>query len=71
MVLNREELNKRKEELWKDYQSAKVEGYFVDYDFEDYMIFMHDFVLAEWQCASKELREWEVKDHPQYRGNKR
>jgi len=40
MVLNREELDKRKEELWKDYQSAQVEGYFEDYDFEDYMIFI-------------------------------
>ena len=37
MVLNREELDKRKEELWKDYQSAQVEGYF-----EDYIIFMHE-----------------------------
>ena len=69
--MNKEELNKRKEELWKDYQSAQVEGYFEDYDFEDYIIYMHDLVVAEWKSACKELREWEIKDHPQYRGNKR
>ncbi len=71
MVLNKEELHKRKEELWEDYQSAQVEGYFEDYDFEDYIIYMHDLVVAEWKSAAKELREWEIKDHPQYRGNKR
>ena len=71
MVLNREELDKRKEEFWKDYQSAQVEGFFEDYDFVDYIIYMHDFVVAEWEYATKEIREWELKDHPQYRGNKR
>jgi len=71
MVLNREELDKRKEELWKDYQSAQVQGFFEDYDFEDYMVYMYDLISAEWRWASKELREWEMKDHPQYRGNKR
>ena len=69
--MNKEELHKRKEELWEDYQSAQVEGYFEDYDFEDYIIYMHDLVVAEWKSAAKELREWEIKDHPQYRGNKR
>ena len=71
MVLNREDLDKSKEELWKDYQSAQVEGFFEDYSFEDYIIFMYDFVLAELKAATKELRDWELKDHPQYRGNKR
>ena len=73
MVVNmeREELDKRKEELWKDYQSAQVQGYFEDYDFVEYMIYMHDLVVAEWNWTAKELREWELKDHPQYRGNKR
>ena len=33
--MNREELDKRKEELWEDYQSAQVEGYFEDYDLND------------------------------------
>ena len=37
--MNRKELDERKEELWKDYQSAQVEGYFEDYDFEDFLIF--------------------------------
>ncbi len=69
--MNREELEKRKEELWKDYQSAQVEGYFEDYDFVEYMIYMHDFVSDELRSASKELREWEMRNHPQYRGNKR
>ena len=41
------------------------------YDFVDYIIYMHDFVVAEWEYATKEIREWELKDHPQYRGNKR
>tara|TARA_R110002051_G_scaffold266385_1_gene326119 strand:+ start:567 stop:782 length:216 start_codon:yes stop_codon:yes gene_type:complete len=71
MVLNREELNKTKEELWKDYQSAQVEGYFEDYDFEDYIIYMYDLVVAEWKQTARELREWEIKDHPQYTGDKR
>ena len=69
--MEREELDKRKEELWKDYQSAQVQGYFEDYDFVEYMIYMHDFILAEWDWAAKELKEWGLKDHPQYRGNKR
>ena len=51
--------------------SAQVEGFFEDYSFEDYIIFMYDFVLAELKAATKELRDWELKDHPQYRGNKR
>jgi|TARA_R100000482_G_scaffold19458_1_gene5593 hypothetical protein len=69
--MNREELEKRKIELWEDYQSAQVEGYFEDYDFVEYMIYMHDLVADELKYATKELREWELKDHPQYRGNKR
>ena len=69
--MNRKELDERKEELWKDYQSAQVEGYFEDYDFEDFLIFMHDLVADELKYAAKELRDWEIKDHPQYRGDKR
>lgn len=69
--MNRKELDERKAELWEDYQSAQVEGYFEDYDFEDYIIYMHDLLVAELKSAAKELREWEIKDHPQYRGNKR
>ena len=69
--MNRKALDERKEELWKDYQSAQVEGYFEDYDFEDFLIFMHDLVADELKYAAKELRDWEIKDHPQYRGDKR
>ena len=71
MVLNREELEKRKIELWEDYQSAQVQGYFDDYDFIEYMIYMHDLVSYELRSASKELKEWEMRNHSQYRGNKR
>ena len=38
---------------------------------KDFLIFMHDLVADELKYAAKELRDWEIKDHPQYRGDKR
>ena len=70
--MNKEELDKRKEKLYEDYQNARVEGFIpAEWEFEDYMIYLHDIIVAEWNWAARELREWELKDHPQYRGNKR
>ena len=56
MVLNREELEKRKIEFWEEYQSAQVEGYFEDYDFVEYLIYMHDLVVAEFWGNKDEHR---------------
>ena len=69
--MNKEEIAKLREELWQDYQSSQVQGFFQDNNFEEFLVYMYDFVLGEYQAATKELREWEIKDHPQYTGDKR
>tara|TARA_R100000458_G_C8151243_1_gene158796 strand:+ start:132 stop:341 length:210 start_codon:yes stop_codon:yes gene_type:complete len=69
--MNRDELEKSRDKLWKDYQSSLVEGHFEGYDFEDYLIYLHDMLLGEWRASLNEIKEWEMRNHPQYRGNKR
>ena len=69
--MNEEEIAKKREELWQDYQSSQVQGFFQNNTFEEFLVYMYDFVLSEYQAATKELREWEIKAHPQYTGDKR
>jgi len=49
--MNRKELDKEKEKLLEEYFSAKIEGYYEGYDFEDYLIRIIDLV----QCELKDL----------------
>ena len=55
MVLNREELDKRKRIMYEEFMSEQVEGYHKGYNFEDYLIMIIDLIQYE-------LKDYVAKD---------